>query len=265
LAKHGKNYGVSVPDRGSLRNFSSTFGVDKKTGLLLPLAYRAFVFHKDDFFKFDSSIWTTATDTGATAFAFNAQANGAARGSTGTTANNYAGMLGPRIFLGDKLCGVAFRFKISAVTNVNFEMGFVDALTDGTLPAVSDVDVPTVGNGAGDVAVIHLDTSQTLKTAALVTKGSTSGMSAVKTNLGTWAPSATTWYWGVVQLDDGDNVHAFVIDAEGDSILAQAHTSATVNHKIEGGTLVRPHFIGGTRNTTNKDYDIDAIVLWQER
>lgn len=221
------------------------------------------VYMEDDFL--DDTISSVAhnlsADATATTFVWAAAASGTVQGSTGTTDNGYHALNGDVIWLGDKNCGMEARFKLDVVTGFSIEVGFTDALTDETLPAVTDVDTPATGNGATDVAVIHIDTDQTLATAAFVSESTGSTYAAQKVNLGTWVPTAAVYYTYRVQLA-GDNAYCAIFDANGNLVPS---TNKSLSLALEGGTLVRPHILIGTRNTTAKVTDLDLIRVWQDR
>jgi hypothetical protein len=225
------------------------------------------VFIEDDFLEdtLFAPRWNLAADGTATTFAWAAAAGGTIQGATGTTGNGYFGINGDVLWSGDKNAGCAIRFKLDVVTGFTFELGFTDALSDETLPAVTDVDTPATGNGATDVAVIHLDTAQTLTTAAFVGESTGSVYAAQKSNLGTWTPTAAKWYTAIVQLI-GDTAMCAVYNTDtAASPILQAGTNKSLILALEGGTLVRPHFLFGTRNTTSKVVDVDLLRVWQDR
>ena len=221
------------------------------------------VYMEDDFISdtISSTAHNLAADATATTFAWSAATGGSVAGSTGTTDNGYHALNGDVIWYGDKNCGMEVRFKIDVVTGFTFEVGFTDALTSEVLPAVTDVDTPATGNGATDVAVIHLDTDQTLATAAFVSESTTTPYAAQKVNLGTWVPTAAVFYTYRVQLA-GDNAYCAIFDASGNLVSS---TNKSLSRAIEGGTAVRPHFLIGTRNTTAKATVLDLIRVWQDR
>ena len=203
--------------------------------------------------------WTSAADAGATEFGPPATQllGGVLQGATGTTDNAGIGLYGTPILKGDNRAYLHTRFKLSAVTGFQMEVGFIDAITDATTPVISDVDTPANGsNGAAEIAVVHLDTDQTLTTAALVVDGSTTGMNAAKTNLGTFVPTAAT-YVDLKMVIDGNDV-TVIIDNK-------RSLRATKTFAIEGGTLVMPWLYFRTRNTTSKTVDIDLIEIMGER
>ena len=225
------------------------------------------VYVEDDFIEdtISTTRWNLAADGTATTFAWTAAAGGTIQGATGGTDNGYHAINGDVIWSGDKNCGMAVRLKIDVVTGFTFEIGFTDALSDETLPAVTDVDTPATGNGATDVAVIHLDTDQTLTTAALVSESTGSAFAAQKVNLGTFTPSAGNYYTFVVQLN-GNTAFCRIYDSNSaqNPILVSGSDKGLVS-ALEGGTLVRPHLLLGTRNTTSKVTDVDFIRVWQDR
>ena len=221
------------------------------------------VYMEDDFL--DDTISSVAhnlsADGTATTFAWLAGAGGRIRGQTGTTDNGYHALNGDVIWSGDQNCGMEVRFKVDVVTGFTFEIGFTDALADETLPAVTDVDTPATGNGATDVAVIHLDTDQTLTTAAFVSESTGVPYAAQKVALATWTPTAAVYYTARVQLAT-DQAFCAIFDASGNLVPG---TNKSLKGAMDGTTLVRPHFLIGTRNTTDKITDIDLIRVWQDR
>jgi hypothetical protein len=179
--------------------------------------------------------WTFTEDATATGFAPASPQTlgGSLVGSTGTTDEGALSMLGQTVVKGDGRAFVHVHFSLDEVTAVQFEIGLVDAVTDKTLPVISDVDTPANGsNGAGDIAVVHMDTSQTLTTMALVADGSTSGMDCQKVNIGTLSPTAATEMCVRVVVDV--NSVACMINNQ-----RQYYKSLGPN-AIEGGTLLAP-------------------------
>lgn len=243
-------------------------GTPRGIGLsMYPFFRDSTVFVEDDFIEdtISSTRWNLAADGTATTFAWASAVGGTIAGSTGTTDNGYHAINGDVIWLGDKNAGMAVRFKIDVVTSFTFEIGFTDALADETLPAVTDIDTPATGNGATDVAVIHLDTDQTLTTAAFASESTGTAYAAQKVNLGTWTPTAATWYTAIVQLN-GDHASCAIYNTDTAGAPAlQVNTDKSLRNALEGGTLVRPHFLIGTRNTTAKACTIDFIRVWQDR
>ena len=234
---------------------------------MFPRMLDSVVYVEDDFLEdtISSTRWNLAADGTATTFAWAAAEGGTVQGSTGATDNGYHAINGDVIWSGDKNCGMAARFKLDVVTGFSFEIGFTDALSDETLPAVTDVDTPATGNGATDVAVIHLDTDQTLTTAAFVSESTGSAYAAQKVNLGTFTPTAAKYYTMVVQLN-GNNAFCAIFNSDNaQNPILQASTNKSLVTALEGGTLVRPHLLIGTRNTTAKVTDLDWIKVWQDR
>lgn len=233
------------------------------------LAKRDVVFEFDDFAyaTLDATFWVTNALTGGTAFAvpgtpLTGGAITGATGTDGTAGNRVVNLYGSRIYQGDKNCGMEARLKVgAAASNIEWGVGFIDTHTTITTPVVLAADIdnsaPLDAAGLGDAAVVYQDSVQTLTTAALCTLGSTPYTSQ-KVAIGTFAPTAATYFTARVQLN-GDNVYAAVEDANG------GYTEANIALGIEGGTLVRPFLvISGPTNTT-KTWDVDYIARWEER
>ena len=208
--------------------------------------------------------WTSAVTAGGapTAFAVPATAllGGAISGLTGTTDNGVAAIAGPLIYRGDNNPLFVCRFKINTVSGYSFEIGWSDALTDEALPAVTDIDTPAIGNGSADTAVVHLDTHQTLTTMGFITGSTTSTYAATKTDLGTRAPTAATYMTVMVGIET-NSAFCKVFDANY-ALLEQASHGGNY---IEGGTLIRPHILNRTRNTSSKTMDIDYVAVLMDR
>lgn len=234
---------------------------------LLFLSKKDVFYHEHDFMAtaIDTTFWTTNALTGATAFATpGTQALGGtvqgATGTNGTESNRNVNMYGNRIFTGDAYCGMEVRLKVgAAASNIEWGVGFLDTITTITTPVVlcPNTDTPSFATGVGDAAVVYMDTGQTLTTAALNTLGSTP-YAAANTPIGTFAPTAATYFTVRIQLD-GDTVYCAVEDANG------SYTEVTKVNGIEGGTLVRPIIDVSGPTATTKTWDIDRWALWGMR
>lgn len=234
---------------------------------MLPYLRDTITFIDDDFIEdtISSTRWNLAADATATTYAWNAARSGTIRGSTGTTAAGYHAINGDVIWYGDANCGMAVRMKWDVVTNLQFEIGFTDALADETLPAVTDIDTPATGNGATDVAVIHLDSGETLATAALVGESAGIPYAAQKVSLGGFTPVAATYYTFVVGLV-GDMAMCAIWDTNDPANpVLQVGSNKSLGSLLDGSVAVRPHILSGTLNTTAKVTDIDRIAVWQDR
>lgn len=222
------------------------------------------VFHRK--FEFDcdtftDDYWTSTADATATDFAAPATQllGGVISGVTGTTDDGGVSLHGPKIYKGDNRAYMHVRFKVSAASTLNLEMGFIDAFptADATLPVISDVDTPAVQSGAVDLAVMHMDTDQTLKTLQFVTQGSTSGMTAAKQAIGTLVPVAAT-YMDFKMMIDGNDV-AMIVDNK--RIFRKTKVFG-----IEGGTLVMPWiYVRCRAGAASRTLDIDLIEIAGER
>ena len=205
----------------------------------------------------------SAVDGTATLFAVTAGESGIATATTGTTDNGLVGFNTLANWLGDQNCGMEVRLQLDVVTGFALEVGFTDPLTDETLLAVDDVDTPTIGNGATDVAVYVLDTDSTLQTAKFVSKGTSIDIQG--TELGTHVPTAATYLTIRVQLR-GNDAEVIIFDENGLPVR-NGVVDLTASHvaTIEGGTALRAHLLVGTRNTTAKVPTVDYVKVWQDR
>lgn len=257
---------------GGTRGLHSVKHLDRFSGgsssamrlFLLPMARRDVVYFEDDFMGDTINLdhYAVANSTNANVFAIPATQvlGGAMVADTGATDNEATSIRGAAVWKGDHNVGMEVRMKVSPVTNYCLELGFVDTVTNAQLPAVGDVDTPVVNNGAGDAALFHIDTDQTLTTMAFVTDGSTANMNSTKTNLGTFAPT-------------NDTYHVFTIQTAGDAVMAtiddrddiRVNHGSTTASKIEGGTLLRPWVYVRTRHTAAVTATVDYIRIWQDR
>lgn len=256
----GADYGIRT-DSGSRRQFDRQFFSPRNLMYALyPYMRRQTVYLDEDFLEDTINLdkWALSKDANATNFAINAAQGGTIRGTAGNTDGEGISIAGFNVWSGDKNCGMEVRMKLNVVTNAQFEIGFADTATDFKDPIVSDVDVPTVGNGAGDFALIGMDTGETLATGFYASKGSTP-YAAQAATLGGWSPTAATYFIARIQLI-GDTAYYAVFD---DNDVLQAEK--TIASSIEGGTAVRP-FVNVTRvSTADKIADIDYIRVWQDR
>lgn len=234
--------------------------------LLHPILWQDVAFLFDDFLgdAINLDLYTLGADAGATTFASPTTQlrSGVIQGSTGTTDNEAHALVLAPCWLGDAYCGTEFRLKHDVVTSIQVECGLSDPLTSNVLPAITDIDTPASGNGGTDIAVFHIDTDQTLTTAAFATDGSTASMNCTKTNLGTYAPTADTYYTIRVQLS-GDTSAIGVY--ENGQLMHFANHGDVIASRIEGGVLVGPRLLIRTRNTTAKVTDVDYVAAWQDR
>lgn len=235
---------------------------------LWPLMWEDSVWVFDDFMQdtLNLDYWTLSADGTATTFAISSTivVAGTIAGSTGTTDEGFHSIKGPLAYFGDNNCGMEIRWRQDVVTNDLVEMGFVDALTDDTLPAINDIDTPTITNGAVNVAVIVKDYSQTLKTLAFVTDGDTSNFNTTKTNLGTQDLTAATYITGRVAIA-GDVAFCGLYGANGELLQFASHGTATAD-SVEGGTAAQPWFIIGCKEASNAIVaTMDYISAWEDR
>ena len=234
----------------------------KKISLLIPNLYADYGWLMSEFGgAIVAADWSTAVTAGGgpTAFAYSAVRGGTAHGLTGTTDDDVTAIYRTQTFL-DPADNpfLVIRWKANAVTGFSFEIGFSDPKTDEALPGVTDVDTPTVGNGVTDILCVHMDTDQTLTTAALVGDGTTGA--AASTEISTYTPTAGTYQTTIIGLRPNAG---FVACWNGEALVGNRRYS--VSNGPDSGVLVRPYAMFRTRNTTSKTIDIDYIGFGWER
>jgi hypothetical protein len=211
--------------------------------------------------------WVSNALTGGTAFAYNAGLGGRVQGATGadaTAGNRVVNLYGPQVVTGNAYGGMTARLQVgAAATNIEWGVGLIDAHTTLTTPVVlvGDVDTPgSFASGMGDAALVYQDTAETLTTAALVALGSSPvSNTGSKAALGTFAPTAATYFHVTVQLD-GNNLYARVANADGSGAV-EASLAAGIN----GATLLRPFVVASAPTALTKTWTIDRVAVWAMR
>ena len=210
--------------------------------------------------------WIVNGDSGTTVFAMtatNTLGESSITADTSTDDNEFITIYGHCNWLGDKNAGMAIRWQTDTIALTCFEYGWCDPLTDYTLPAINDIDTPTITNGAVTLAVLAFDAAQTLATAALVMDGDgTYATTSVDTG---WLPTINKWYTTIIQLA-GDSVWTATWDTnDAANPVLQAGTVISRTGVVEGGTLVEPRFTFGNRTSNDATPRIDFIACWQDR
>ena len=254
----------------SLQHARSVFGGTDplKLSLLVPILKASYGWFPDEFIQaLDTTRWTTAVTAGGgpTPFAYAAVRGGVIQGATGTTDNDATAIHLAQTFLDpDDNPFMLIQWRANAVTGFSFEIGFSDPKTDEALPGVTDVDTPTVANGATDLLAVHMDTDQTLTTAALVGDGTTGAATSQALYLGGpggstgYTPTAAAWQTYIIGVRDNLGYVA-IFDGAG----FVGHFS--VGNGPDGGVLVRPYALFRTRNTVTKTIDIRKICVgWEQ-
>lgn len=272
----------TATDYGTLKNglaahpmaLASVLDPQELRALLWPNAWHGNRFILDDFEgdTLSTFLWAVASDAGTTAFAIPAEGSTIAAsvitGNTVADDNEAISIYGCANLSGDKNAGFATRFKMDDVTDYFLECGLTDPLTDYTLPAINDIDTPTITNGALSVAVVVVDTDQTMaQNAGLITDGDATYATA-KFNLvnkaGTqWGPLISVWYTIIIQTE-GDDVFCYVYNTDTPASPVLVASGYAVG-AFEGGTLVQPWFIAGNRTTDGGLPAIDFIGFWADR
>ena len=206
--------------------------------------------------------WVSNVTAGGapTAFAYNAQRNSGLQGATGTTDDGVVELVyHAALFDPSDNPMVWFRFIApAAVSGFSFEIGLSDPRT-AALPGVTDVDTPATGNAVTDMAAVHMDTDQTLTTAALVADGTTGA--ALKTDISpVWTPTVN----GIIDVIVGvrPNLANCWIWDQGALVGNRAHAVA---QGPDAGVLVMPYALFRTRNTTTKTISIlKAVIVAEE-
>lgn len=257
---------------GTNRGLTKNLTPSSVGNLLASGAFRSIYWRHFDFgdTTIVTSPFTITKDTDAVTWSASAtEPNGAITASTGTTDTEGISLHLPAIFKGDLDCTIMARLKFDVITAHTNELGFINSTSDKTTPVITDIDTPTVGGSAADVAVLSRETGETLDGVyALATKGSTpytaatTGLYRPKSTVSdtvSISPTAATYQTLMVSLN-GDNVHAMIFD-ENETPVGYAYKA----NGIEGGTGVLPWFAMATKNTTAKVVLLDYLTVFQNR
>lgn len=220
------------------------------------------VFFCDDFLgdTLDGNKWDVGSEMGPADLAIPDPntAGGVITSALGTTADQSTHILSEAVLSGDKNAGIEFRLKVSTVAEVQIECGLVDALTSADTVVVTNVDTPTVGNGADDVAVFHKDPDATSTTLNLVAGHQSTGDTKSDSSL---SMSNDTYVTLRIQLN-GDDVFGWIFDENG---VSRTTNPLSLLSGIEGGTALLPWLLFETTDTTAKTATVDYIAYWADR
>lgn len=248
----------------SLLHYAKVNNLDPRRVLLnAPNLFSDFHYRLHEFDgTLDAAFWSTdVTGGGApTAFAYNAQRNGALRGATGTSDNGVTAIYQPNVAMNSAdRPSVFFRWRAPAdVTGFGFEIGWSDAKTDEKLVSVSALSAagaPTITNGITDFGLLVMNTDYTLATTAIIGDGTTGAV--IGALVGTWVPTAS----GIIDM---------IITVEPNLTKAQIWDSGAfigsfnVLNGPDSGTLVRFSAIFKTLDTTSKTVDILKTAFLSE-
>ena len=253
-------YNVIHFGRGPVVGFGDLerlFGRGDLTEILRPLALRDLVYERFDFNlkALDATnIWNVAAGGGATTWAINTQESGVVRGVPGATAATSGLQLSlPANYKGDRNCGMEVRYKLSDISEIRLEIGFVNALPAVNTTVINSLVTPTV-NTSTEVGMYVYDHATATTTTGLYTLGS-GGFSAARVATTTNRPVNDTYQVVTVQVI-GNQVVVFV-----DGV----HLASSGVDKIEGGTAIIPAISIKQSDTNTSNVDLDYLAVWSER
>lgn len=231
--------------------------------MMLPLAWRDFVFAMDDFNDDTlNTFWTAVAGGGgasAAAPVISVAEDGYIVFVTGTAGDDTASssLISSANLYGDRNAGVQFGFKLpAAVTELRVEMGLVDVVPGSTKSVVDSLATPTVNTSVVDAAVYVFNHTSTTTTHELVTIGS-SIAAAKKVYSPPTAWGANEYHEVRIQLM-GNKVMCFV-----DDIDIGEHNSGA--DSIEGGSALAAWFRVAASNGTSKSALVDYVARWKDR
>lgn len=199
--------------------------------------------------------WTVAAGATATTWAVRAEAGGWIRGVTGATAATSGLQLSipQKYWTGTSKAGMAVLYRLSSISEIRFEAGFVDALPSVNTTVVNSLTTPSFNTTASAALWVYDHTGSTT-TSGLYTDGS--GVAAQKSATTTAQPVAAT-------------SHFVAIQTNGQSVMLWSGNGSTPITSLSAGITAADGLIPVVSvkksDTNSANVDIDAIVLWSER
>ena len=249
----------------SLQHYAKLHNLDPRWVLLnAPNLFSSFYYHRDEFDgTLDAVYWSTDVTAGGapTAFAYNAQRNGGARGATGATDNGVTAIYAPNVQWDPADNPTWFlRWRApAAVDGFAFEILWSDAKTDEKLvcfSATSAAGVPTVTNGITDFGGLSMNTDHTLTTTAIVGDGTTGSVAGGLVS--TWTPTAS----GIIDMIIGVGANKTSVQIwDSNTFIGEF----SVANGPDSAVLVRPSAIFKVLDTTTKSIDLlKSVILAEE-
>ncbi len=160
-------------------------------------------------------------------------------------------------YLSEQNCYLEVAFDLELITNLGLAIGFVDAIPGSQALVLLDIDTPTLHADIGEAAVIGIDTSEDLDTAALVSEN---GGTRTKVDIAEAAPygipTALTQVVYRVELRDTKSF-AFI---NGALVAESARGEGPAT-----GTLLAAIIQFNAKGATDKEARIDYIDIGQDR
>lgn len=270
--------------------FGTSWNVDTELGakeIMSPSVLQAYLFSRRDrdvaFRQYNfqdialtpSLLFTVTKDTDATTWVNTAEAGGGKlRAVTGTDDGGGISLLGQKSFTAALESGIEFRAKASAITLLNLEGGIVNANSDLTALACTDVDgTPTFNANATEAALWAWRPGDTIATPRFVTNGVGQTAVAKTVYANAWNPSSTTavtpaadTYFTVrVQLFADGSAMCAVFGATNNLVSITTISKAGTVGGVTADTTLCPWFIAQNTTTTARNVDVQYIRTWTQR
>jgi len=274
LAPSGRDYGRATSVDTAL-GMLKIYDPDTLAQMLYSSASRGRDVAFDDLkmtnIAFNTDPWTVTKDAGVSDPTPAAIAGGGVTITTGTGSGDGLSMLGLVAYSGNSNAGIEVRFKMSAITALKANIGFVNALTAATETAVTDVDgTPTFQVATTEAALWAFNPADTITTPRLVTNGvgqTAAGETVLGPDDAALTPVADTYMTVRVQLL-GSTGSAYCATFGATNQLL----SVTTIDKIAGGTvggitpatLLAPYICFQNTTTTSRVATIQYIRKWMD-
>ena len=248
----------------SLLHYAKVNNLDPRRVLLeAPNLFSSFYYRRHEMdITLLAADWVTTAASG-TAFAYNAQRNGAYRGATQAADNATLELHQANVAMDPADYPTVFvRWRAPAdATGMAFEIGWSDAKTDEALVCVSaltDVPaaVPTITNGITDFGLIVLNTDLSLVTAALIGDGTTGAVVGQRFP-DLWAPANDAIIDMIIGV--GPNVTRAQVWENGGLVGEYSVTNGP-----DSGTLVRFSALWKSLDAAAKQIDVMKVVFLAE-
>lgn len=221
---------------------------------------------------FNGAPWTVTKDAGVTTWTATAIAGGAIRGTTNTGSTDGMTMLGPKIYTGALNAGIEVRLKADAITLLRLEVGFVNALTDATACACTDVDgTPTFQVASTEAALYTWNPADTITTPRFVTNGA--GQTAKAETIvalgdgAAFSPTAATYFTVRVQLLGSTGSAVCMVFDDANNLKSRTMIDKIAGSTIGGittSTTLCPFIAIQNTATTSRVVDINYVRIWED-
>lgn len=200
--------------------------------------------------------WAESVGNGGVAAAIVAGANGLVALAVNTVDNDCAEEYGPAVWYGQQECVIECRLKVNAITEVAFNMGFVNAASATNDMIAYMVSGTTVSDGTNvtDGAAFCFDTDATTDRYYICGTKDTNSVQGILAAAG-FVPVANTFEVLKIMIDSAGNAHFFRNGVTVGSVIAA----------LTPTVALRPYFALKNNNNTGRTLTVDYVRCSQNR